>query len=84
MSCPNCKCNKNKRQIDKEEYEELKEYLNEEIKEFRIVNYLNEKNQPARMVEVEMEDHIIELENINTNDLNLDKVIDYIIMNNMK
>lgn len=36
------------------------------------------------MVEVEMEDHIIELENIDTNALTLDKVIDHIIRNNMK
>ena len=84
MACPNCKFNKNKKHIDQEEYDELKEYLTDEIKGFNVVHYLKENNQPARMVEVEMEDHIIELENIDTNDLTLEKVIDHIIRNNMK
>ena len=84
MACPNCKCNKNKKHIDQEEYDELKEYLTDEIKGVNVVHYLNENSQPARMVEVEMEDHIIELENIDTNALTLDKVIDHIIRNNMK
>lgn len=84
MSCPNCKCNKNQNQIDPEEYEELKEYLTEEIKEFKVINYINDENQPKKMVEVEMVDHIVELENIDTNDLTIEKVIDHIIKNNMK
>lgn len=84
MSCPNCKCNKNKKQIDKEEYEELKDYLMEEIKDFKIVDYINDENKLSRMVEVEMETHIVELENIDTNELTLQKVIDHIIINNMK
>lgn len=84
MSCPNCKCNKNKKQIDREEYEELKDYLTEEIKDFKVINYINDKNQPKKMVEVEMIDHILELENIDTTDLTLEKVIDHIIKNNMK
>lgn len=81
MGCPNCKCNKNK--ITEEEYNELKEYLEEEIKEYKIVDYINEENKADRFVEVEFEDYILELENIDTDNLNLEKVIDNIIKNKM-
>ncbi|MEG2786222.1 MAG: hypothetical protein RR942_00270 [Romboutsia sp.] len=81
MGCPNCKCNKNR--ISEEEYNELKEYLEEEIKEYKIVDFINKENKADRFVEVEFEDYILELENIDTNDLNLEKVIDNIIRNKM-
>lgn len=81
MGCPNCKCNKNK--ITEEEYNELKEYLEEEIKEYKVVDYINEENKADRFVEVEFEDYILELENIDTDNLNLEKVIDNIIKNKM-
>ena len=81
MGCPNCKCNKNK--ISEEEYNELKEYLEEEIKEYRVVDYINEDNQADRFVEVEFDEYILELENIDTKDLTLEKVIDSIIKNKM-
>ena len=81
MGCPNCKCNKNK--ISEEEYNELKEYLQEEIKEYKVIDYINKDNKADRFVEVEFEDYILELENIDTQDLNLDKVIDNIIRNKM-
>ncbi|GAA0712883.1 hypothetical protein GCM10008904_26550 [Paraclostridium ghonii] len=81
MGCPNCRCNKNK--INEEEYNELKEFLEEEIKEYRIVDYINKDNKSDRFVEVEFEEYILELENIDTNELNLNKVIDNIIKNKM-
>lgn len=81
MGCPNCRCNKNK--ISEEEYNELKEYLQEEIKDYKVIDYINSDNKGDRFVEVEFEDYILELENIDTEDLTLDKVIDNIIKNNM-
>lgn len=81
MGCPNCRCNKNK--INEEEYNELKEFLEEEIKEYRIVDYINKDNKADRFVEVEFEEYILELENIDTNELTLNKVIDNIIKNKM-
>lgn len=81
MGCPNCRCNKNK--ISEEEYNELKEYLEEEIKEYRVVDCINEDNKADRFVEVEFEEYILELENIDTKDLTLEKVIDSIIKNKM-
>lgn len=81
MGCPNCKCNKNR--ISEEEYNELKEYLEEEIKEYKVVDYINKENKADRFVEVEFEDYILELENIDTDNLTLDIVIDNIIRNKM-
>ena len=81
MGCPNCKCNKNK--ISEEEYNELKEYLQEEIKDYKIIDYINKDNKTDRFVEVEFEEYILELENIDTQDLTLEKVIDNIIKNKM-
>ena len=81
MGCPNCKCNKNK--ISEEEYNELKEYLQEEIKDYKIIDYINKDNKTDRFVEVEFEEYILELENIDTKDLTLEKVIDNIIKNKM-
>ncbi|HSQ89514.1 hypothetical protein [Romboutsia sp.] len=85
MSCPNCKCNKSKEtKIDPEEYEELKEYLQDEIHEYKVIDYINEQNEHSTYVEVEFEDYVIELENLDTNNLNLDIIIDTIIKNNIK
>lgn len=81
MGCPNCRCNKNK--ISEEEYNELREYLEEEIKDYKIVDYINEDNKADRFVEVEFEEYILELENINTEDLTLEKIIENIIKNKM-
>lgn len=81
MGCPNCRCNKNK--ISEEEYNELKEYLEEEIKDYKIVDYINEDNKADRFVEVEFEEYILELENIDTEDLTLEKIIENIIKNKM-
>ncbi|KKY02059.1 hypothetical protein VN21_05170 [Paraclostridium benzoelyticum] len=74
MGCPNCRCNKNK--ISEEEYNELREYLEEEIKDYKIVDYINEDNKADRFVEVEFEEYILELENIDTQDLTLEKIIE--------
>lgn len=85
MSCPNCKCNKAKEtKIDPKEYEELKEYLQDEIQEYKVIDYINEQNEHSTYVEVEFEDYVIELENLDTNNLNLDIIIDTIIKNNIK
>lgn len=85
MSCPNCKCNKPKASnIDPEEYQELKEYFQDEIIDFKIIDYINDNNEHSSYVEVEFEDYIVELENINTSNLTLDTVIDTIIKNNLK
>lgn len=85
MSCPNCKCNKSKASnIDSEEYQELKEYFQDEIIDFKIIDYINDNNEHSSYVEVEFEDYIVELENINTSNLTLDTVIDTIIKNNLK
>lgn len=81
MGCPNCRCNKNK--ISEEEYNELREYLEEEIKDYKIVDYINEDNKADRFVEVEFEEYILELENIDTEDLTLEKIIENIIKNKM-
>lgn len=81
MGCPNCRCNKNK--ISEEEYNELREYLEEEIKDYKIVDYINEDNKAGRFVEVEFEEYILELENIDTADLTLEKIIENIIKNKM-
>ncbi|WP_025162367.1 hypothetical protein [Paraclostridium bifermentans] len=81
MGCPNCRCNKNK--ISEEEYNELREYLEEEIKDYKIVDYINEDNKAGRFVEVEFEEYILELENIDTEDLTLEKIIENIIKNKM-
>lgn len=81
MGCPNCRCNKNK--ISEEEYNELREYLEEEIKDYKIVDYINEDNKEDRFVEVEFEEYILELENIDTEDLTLEKIIENIIKNKM-
>ena len=85
MSCPNCKCNKSKEpKIDPKEYEELKEYLQDEIQEYKVIDYINEQNEHSTYIEVEFEDYVIELENLDTNNLNLDIIIDTIIKNNIK
>lgn len=81
MGCPNCRCNKNK--ISEEEYNELREYLEEEIKDYKIVDYINEDNKADRFVEVEFEEYILELENVDTEDLTLEKIIENIIKNKM-
>lgn len=81
MGCPNCRCNKNK--ISEEEYNELREYLEEEIKDYKIVDYINEDNKADRFVEVEFEEYILELENIDIEDLTLEKIIENIIKNKM-
>lgn len=81
MGCQNCRCNKNK--ISEEEYNELREYLEEEIKDYKIVDYINEDNKADRFVEVEFEEYILELENIDTEDLTLEKIIENIIKNKM-
>lgn len=78
-----CCCNQNKA-IDKEEYEELKEYLQEEIKEFNVLDYMDENNEHKILVEVEFEEYILELDDINTKEVTLDMVIDSIIKNHMR
>ncbi|MGL6108041.1 hypothetical protein [Romboutsia sp.] len=75
-----CKNNK----IDKEEYEELKEYLKEEIKDYKIVDYMDESNKHNRLVEVEFEDYILELEHVEAETITLDDIIELIIKNNIK
>lgn len=82
MSCPNCKCNKSN--ISQDEYEELKEYFQEEIQDFKIIDYISKENEHNTYVEVELEDYIVELENIDTDNLNLDKIVDTLIRNTIK
>ena len=78
-----CCCQQNKA-IDKEEYEELKEYLQEEIKNYNIVDYMDSDNNHKILVEVEFEEYILELDDINIKDVTLDMIIDSIIRNHMK
>ncbi|CEI73172.1 MULTISPECIES: hypothetical protein [Romboutsia] len=82
MSCPNCKCNKSK--ISNDEYEELKEYFKDEIQDYKIVDYIKDNGNHSSYVEVELEDYIVEIEDIDTDNLNLDKVIDALIRNSVK
>lgn len=82
MSC--CGCNKKNNKINQEEYEELKEYLQEEIKDFRVVDYMDEHSNKKQFVEVEFEEYILEVDDIDMNNITLDTVIDSIIKNNMK
>lgn len=78
-------CCKNKRsQISKEEYEDLKEYLREEIINYRSVDYMNDNSEHQVCVEVEFEEYVLELEGIDKNNVNLDNIIDVIISNYMK
>lgn len=85
MSCPNCKCNKSQESnINISEFEELRDYFKDEIIDFKVVDYINDQNEHSSYVEVEFEDYIVELENIDTNNLTLDVVIDAIIKNNLK
>lgn len=79
MSC--CGCNK---KMNKEEYDELKEFLEEEIKEYTVVDCMDEDGKPTKYVEVEFEEYILEVEDIDFNNINLDTIIDSIIRNNMK
>lgn len=79
MSC--CGCNK---KINQEEYDELKEYLQEEIKEYKIVDCMDENGKPSKYVEVEFEEYVLEVEDIDCNNITLDTIIDSIIKNNMK
>lgn len=79
LSC--CGCNK---KIDQEEYNELKEFLEEEIKEYTVVDCMDEDGKPAKYVEVEFEEYVLEVEDIDYNNITLDTIIDSIIRNNMK
>ena len=78
-----CCCQQNNA-IDKEEYEELKEYLEEEIKSYNVVDYMDKNDNHKILVEVEFEEYILELDDINTRDITLDIIIDSIIRNHMK
>ena len=78
-----CCCQQNNA-IDKEEYEELKEYLQEEIKSYNVVDYMDNNDNHKVLVEVEFEEYILELDDINTKDITLDIIIDSIIRNHMK
>ena len=78
-----CCCKQNSA-IDREEYEELKEYLQEEIKEFKVIDYMDENNGHKILVEVEFEEYILELDDITTKDVTMEMVIDSIIKNHMK
>lgn len=84
--CNNGKgCCKNKqKQMSQEEYDELKEYLQEEIKDYRLVDYINDNNEHCVCIEVEFEEYVLELENIDEDNVNLDNIIDIIIKNHMK
>lgn len=78
-----CCCQQNNG-IDKEEYEELKEYLQEEIKSYNVVDYMDKNDNHKILVEVEFEEYILELDDIDTKEVTLDLIIDSIIRNHMK
>ena len=78
-----CCCQQNNA-IDKEEYEELKEYLQEEIKSYNVVDYMDKNDNHKILVEVEFEEYILELDDIDTKEVTLDIIIDSIIRNHMK
>jgi len=78
-----CCCQQNNA-IDKEEYEELKEYLQEEIKGYNVVDYMDKNDNHKILVEVEFEEYILELDDIDTKEVTLDLIIDSIIRNHMK
>jgi hypothetical protein len=78
-----CCCQQNNA-IDKEEYEELKEYLQEEIKSYNVVDYMDKNDNHKILVEVEFEEYILELDDIDTKEVTLDLIIDSIIRNHMK
>ncbi|MGL5328694.1 MAG: hypothetical protein ACRDD7_05450, partial [Peptostreptococcaceae bacterium] len=64
-------------------YEELREYFQDEIQDYKIVDYIDDENKHNSYVEVEFEDYIVELDNIDTANLSLDSIIDYMIKNNL-
>lgn len=76
-------CSKNNK-INKEEYDELKEYFKEEIKDYKLVDYMDDDNKHKKLVEVEFEDYILELEDIKSDEITLDIIIDSIIKDSIK
>lgn len=76
-------CCKNKG-INEEEYEELKEYFKEEIKDFKVIDYMDENSKHKKLIEVEFEDYILEIDDIDSQTITLDGIIELIIKNNIK
>ena len=58
--------------------------LEEEIKSYNVVDYMDKNDNHRILVEVEFEEYILELDDINTKDITLDIIIDSIIRNHMK
>ncbi len=77
-------CKTKQNQITQEEYNELKEYLEEEIKGYKLVDYIDNNDEHCLCVEVEFEEYVLELDDINKDNVNLDNIIDIIIRNYMK
>lgn len=77
-----CKTKQNQR--TQEEYNELKEYLEEEIKGYKLVDYIDNNDEHCVCVEVEFEEYVLELDDINKDNVNLDNIIDIIIRHYMK
>lgn len=76
-------CCKNKG-LNEQEYKELKEHFKEDIKDFRVVDYMDENGSHRKLIEVELNDYILELDNINLESITLDDVIDLVIKNSIK
>lgn len=81
MGCLNCRCNKKK--ISEEKYNELKNYLLEEIRDYKLIDYINENNKPCKLLEITLSTHILEIEDINFKNLSLENIVEYIIINNI-
>lgn len=77
-------CKTKQNQISQDEYNELKEYLEEEIKDYKLVDYIDDNNKHCVCVEVEFEEYVLELENVDKDNVTLDNIIDIIIRNHMK
>lgn len=77
-------CKTKQNQITQEEYNELKEYLEDEIKGYKLIDYIDNNNEHCICVEVEFEEYMLELDDINKDNVNLDNIIDIIIRNYMK
>lgn len=81
--CSNNKscCKSKQNYISDKEYNELKKYLKEEIKDYKLIDYIDDNNNHSICVELEFKGRILELEGLDKNNLNLDNIIDKLIRN---
>ncbi len=80
MGCKNCKC---KNKLNVEDYNVMKELLNSKIQRYDVINYINENEENTKSIEVQFEDYILEIDDFTSENINVDKIIEYIIKNSL-